>query len=532
MLPIKVRSIYSVSSSVLRTSDIAKWAKDNGSEWACICDIGNLSGAYDFHKDCKKVGVKPVIGCELTLSNESGKIILFSKNLKGWKELCRLVSLANSKERYSSQPILKPEDLSILNNAIVIVESKKVKDIVDKHCSVPVELFKDLKDIRAINEESKQDLKVVLASKINTPIPVLANKVDNNELFENSDLFVDAPLLDQCEVDNSLFRSVEEYELNSPPVLPRCYDGDEELILRKMCRDGWKELCQSVWDKEVYAERVKTELETFEKFSLSGYFLIIKDLVDYARKNGWLTLARGSVGGSIIAYLLRISVVDPIKHKLLLSRFFNPSRAEGALPDIDVDIETEHREKLIDYLRYKYGEECVSQIITFNKLKGSGALKEVLRMHKACDFSTANEITKNMPEEAKISTKMKESGESSIILWTLKYMPHVFKDYCTYKDGRYYGDYAEHFKQAVRIEGCIKSTGKHAAGILVSNTPLKNDFPMMYDQNSDFSICGLEYTKAEAMGAVKIDVLGVSALSKLATVNKLLKFGKIPEGDL
>jgi DNA polymerase-3 subunit alpha len=529
MLPIKVRSIYSVCRSVLKIDQIIDHCKSNGFEWCCLCDINTLSGAYDFHNACVKAGIKPVIGVELKLkSDEEGSVLLFAKNLKGWHELCELYSKANSNENFKSYPKVDIHNLQKTNNITIIVESEKTKDLIGDKAT----LMNGLSDIRVCDEESIPDLRLILASSMNTPLVDLKKKIDNNEVFECSEFFNnDVATFDKTVNDTKMFNDVELYKLDSPPVLPKCYEGDETQILRDFCRDGWKSRYENIWDKEVYGDRVKTELTLFEEYGLSGYFLIIKDLIDYARNNGWLTLARGSVGGSLIAYLLKISVVDPIKHKLLLARFFNPSRTD-ALPDIDVDIETEHREQLIDYLRSKYGEECVCQIVTFNKLKGSGALKEVLRMHKACDFSTANEITENMPEEAKISSKMKESGDDSIILWTLKTMPHIFKDYCTYDNGNFSGDYAEFFKQAIRIEGCIKSTGKHAAGILVSNKPLYKMFPMMHDPNSNFQICNIEYTKAEKMGGVKLDILGVSALSKIATVNKLLKFGKIPERNI
>lgn len=518
MLPIKIRSVYTICQSVLKIKDIVKKAKESGLDYCCICDINSLAGSYDFYKECNKNGIKPVIGCEFTLEN--GSILLFAKNRNGWLRLCNLLSLANS--RFVDKPILKPSDLNDEKDIIAIVET-------DINPSVESTYKMNLEDIRYFSDLDYQDLKLLLCSNMNTSLPKIQKKIENNEEFENSEFFLSKYEFDGFSGKPEFIDQVEGFKFEQDPVLPKCYEGDESEILRNFCKEGWREKRTNLWDKDVYGDRVKYELGIFEEYNLSGYFLIIKDLVDYGKKNGWLTMARGSVGGSLVAHLLGISIADPIKHKLLLNRFINTSRLSGGnLPDIDVDVQAEHREDLINYLRTKYGRNCVSQIVTFSRLKGSGALKEVLRMHEACDFYTSNLVTKNMPKEAKISGKMNEDGEDSIILWTLKNQPEVFGDYCKYKDGEFSGQLSEYFKQAIRIEGCIKSTGKHAAGVLVSNQPLSNSLPMIHDQNSNDLVCGMEFTSVEATGlAVKLDCLGVSALTKLQNVNKLLRFGRI-----
>jgi DNA polymerase-3 subunit alpha len=509
MLPIKIRSVYTVCKSVLKIKDIVKKAKESGLDYCCLCDINSLAGSYEFYKECNKKDIKPVIGCEITLEN--GSVVLFAKNRNGWFRLCQLLSLAN--KRFNGKPILKLSDLNDEKDILIMSE--------------------DFDDIRYFSETDYQDLKLLIASSMNTSLPKIQKKIDANESFDNSEFFTNEYKEVVFSGKPDFIDEIEKFKFEQDPVLPKCYDGDESQILREFCRVGWNEKKTNLWNKDVYGDRVKFELDLFEKFKLSGYFLIIKDLVDYGKKKGWLTMARGSVGGSLIAYLLGISIADPIKHKLLLSRFINPARlgidgTQASLPDIDVDVQAEHREDLIDYLRKKYGEECVSQIITFSRLKGSGALKEVLRMHEACDFYTSNLITKNMPKEAKIAGKMNEDGESSIIMWTLKYQPEVFKDFCQYKDGEFIGEYSEFFKQAIRMEGCIKSTGKHAAGVLVSNKPLNEVLPMVYDPNSENLISGMEFGDIDNTGiAVKLDCLGVTALTKLQNVNKLLRTGKI-----
>lgn len=516
MLPIKVRSIYSFCKSVLSIKKIVKKFKESGYSYAVLCDLNSLSGSYAFYKECKKNDIKPIIGCELYYDvNDS--VLLFAKNRQGWFDLCYLLS--------KSQENKGRLDINRLKNLpnIICVSEKEIS-----LTNIDTFIIKDLTDIRYFSKEELEDLRVILCSDMSTTLPKVEKLLQDNILFENSDFFKDLPEIDFDEKLN-FDHLIENFEFEQKPILPKCYEGNEIEIIRELCRKGWSEKKTNLWDRDVYVDRVKLELEILEKFNLAGYFLIIKDLVDYARKNNWIIMARGSVGGSLVAYLLGISIADPIKHKLLLSRFINAARADGGgLPDIDLDIQTEHREKLIDYLRGKYGEDCVAQIITFSTLKGSGALKEVLRVYEACDFHTSNNITKHTPKEAKIAGQMNEDGETSIILWTLKKMPSIYKDYCTYDENGYHGDYAKYFEQAVRLEGVIKSTGKHAAGVLVSNESLYNKLPMMYDSNSDKLICGLEYTDAESTGlGVKLDVLGVAALSKVALFSRLLEFGKV-----
>jgi len=200
-----------------------------------------------------------------------------------------------------------------------------------------------------------------------------------------------------------------------------------------------------------------------------------------------------------------------------------------SLPDIDVDFPKAYREELIQYLRDKYGADKVCQIITFGRMQGRSALKEVFRVHNACSYEEMNEITQILPGEAEIADKMDEDDEKSIIQWTLEHDPgrsngeYRLSDYCTYKDGKYEGDYAQYFEQAVRIEGTFKSSGKHAAGVVISKVPLATVCPMINDSKGVEKIAGIEQKDLEAMGHVKFDILAVALLDRLMYVNELEK---------
>lgn len=231
-----------------------------------------------------------------------------------------------------------------------------------------------------------------------------------------------------------------------------------------------------------------------------------------------------SAGGSLVAYLLNITTIDPIQYGLLFERFYNAGRNTKdrvSLPDIDIDFPIEVREYVTNYLKNKYGPDKVAQMCTFGGLQGKSALKEVLRVHEACDNATMNRMTKGLPEEGKISDKLEESHETSILKWVLENEPNLLKDYCVMdSEGKLSGEYAVYFEQAIRLEGTYKSMGQHAAGIVISNEPLIDICPMMGDKTA------MEMDSVEALGILKADLLGVASLSKLMKINQLLRYGK------
>lgn len=225
---------------------------------------------------------------------------------------------------------------------------------------------------------------------------------------------------------------------------------------------------------------------------------------------------------SIILYLY--SKVDKVDNNKQTSFI----KEKSTLPDIDTDVPLSSRGMVFNYLSSKYGKDCVAQVITFGTMKARSAIKEVLRVTDFCDSTTANRITESIPEEAKVEPQMKESGETSLILWTLKYCPDILKDYVRIdEEGELHGEFAEPFKKAIRLEGLVKSTGKHAAAIIIDKEPLSNVYPMVYDSHGDKPICGQEYIDLEEEGALKLDLLGLGALDKLMSVNTLLRYGRL-----
>jgi DNA polymerase-3 subunit alpha len=240
-----------------------------------------------------------------------------------------------------------------------------------------------------------------------------------------------------------------------------------------------------------------------------------------------------SAAGCLVSYLIGITSIDPIKYGLLFDRFYNAGRNSDkyiSMPDIDVDVPIDKRESIIQYIKDKYGHDKVSQMITFNTIKGRGALKDVLRVYGNISFEEMNKITKNIPDEAKIADELQEmkeeTGESSIIRWALENNVDKLKEWCYIDDeGNLQGPLAKRFEQAIRLEGTKSNQSKHAAGIAISLEPLNEICPMIYDNKNDQLIAGMEMQDLESIGIIKFDILGVAMLDKIMTIKMLLLQG-------
>jgi DNA polymerase-3 subunit alpha len=234
-----------------------------------------------------------------------------------------------------------------------------------------------------------------------------------------------------------------------------------------------------------------------------------------------------SAAGCLISYLIGITKIDPIEFDLLFARFYNAGRNTAdhiSLPDIDIDVPGTKRDEIIAYLKDKYGHSRVSQMLTFGRLQGKSAIKEVLRINEACSFGEMNAISNCIPDEAKISDQLAEMDDEdrSIIRWALINNSEELRDFCRLsEDGKLEGEYAEYFEQAIQIEGTFKTQGKHAAGVVISAEPLQKVCPMVKQKGSSEKIAGLEMTDLEALGHVKFDILGLSLLDKLMLIKEL-----------
>ncbi len=614
-IPLHVHTHYSLLDGLSKPEDVANRCEKIGASSCAITDHGTISGCIQFYQTMKSRGIKPILGTELYLSEQSctlkdktnaklSHMVLLAKNLNGWKNLIEIVSESNKPEHFYHKPRLDILTLgekvskgdivclcghpgSYLANQIYtennfesdkVIESKikELQDIFDPdNMFVEVQLMdkeneyqqnigmklrdfcssRNIKTVASLDahyaeSEDSADQRILLCSNLKLTLPQVASKISNNEPFGLSSFFKsdqyhilsheeinNINTEEEIENTNVINEMCEEYEILNKPLLPnfKCPQGyDDAEYLRQLCRDGWRDkIKDNVPEEEQkdYVERIKYELDILQGANLSSYFLIVQDIVNYVRKQTWLPgPGRGSAAGCLVSYLIGITSIDPIKYNLIFERFYNAGRNTKdriSMPDIDVDVPINHREEIINYIKDTYGSNKVSQMITYNTLKGRGALKEVLRVYGNIPFEEMNQITKNLPDEAKIADELQEmkdeSGESSIIQWALENNSKKLKDWCYLKDDKLQGPLAKRFEQAIRLEGTKYNQSKHAAGIAISQHDLSTVCPMIYDTKTKQNIAGLEMNDLESLGVVKFDILGIALLDKIMQIKQYLK---------
>lgn len=398
------------------------------------------------------------------------------------------------------------------------------------------------------------DQRALLCNALDTTIGEAQRRAANDEDFSLSGFFRSSryhiptlremeELHDSEELANSvaIAEMCEIYDVLDKPMLPQfdCPGGaDPNEYLTALCRKGWKEKIAPFVPKNreaEYVERVKKELGVITGAGLSPYFLIVQDYVNYARHTLGCKVGkgRGSGAGSLVSFLTGITNVDPVRHDLLFERFYNAGRnspGRVSLPDIDCDFPIHAREKVIDYVRKKYGRNLVCQMATFGRIQGKGALKDVFRAKGNVSFDEVNRITEGVPDESAIADKLQEmieeTGEASIIRWALENDAGGLKEWCHLdKDGNLDGPLKLEFEQAIRIEGTKRSRGVHPSGVVVSTVDPSEICPMLYD--GDVAIAGMEMNDLEALGLVKFDILGLAALDKIQGAESIIRTGRI-----
>ena len=619
-----LHSHYSLLDAIGKPEMIAKRITELDMDGCAISDHGNVSGSISFLKEMKKANKKPIIGCELYISehdadvkNENNRkhshLVVLAKNDQGWRQLLKIMSLSNSKDNFYYKPRLSLNQLatcldgniigfaghfgSVLANEIMLNDEKiapngiadekiapngiadglKItnrlieifgKDNFYLECQLIDKRFQQLADIvRDISRQTNtkiiatedahycyphqwEDHHVALATNLNKNLHQCTDPAFGmSNFFLNKHYYIHSydELLELGNTEEELENTLKVAALCEPykeilksPIAPpfECPEGyDANAWLRKLCNDGWSKLPQNRTEG-TYEDRLAEELAVLEKANLASYFLVIEDILSYVRQHGWLSgPGRGSAAGCLVSYLIGITQVDPIPYGLLFSRFYNEGRNTKdrvAMPDIDIDIPAGKREQIINYIKDKFGHDKVSQMATYQTMKGRGALKSVLRAHNVVTAAEQNIITKFFPEEAKIMDELQvmkeEEGESSIIQWTLENSGDKLREWCFVNEaGELEGPLAKYFAQAIRLEGTKANMSKHASGILIGPAPLDTLAPMVYDTKTESPICGFEMRDAEDAGLLKFDILGLSLLDKLMGIQDILEKGDIEE---
>lgn len=395
------------------------------------------------------------------------------------------------------------------------------------------------------------DQRVLLCSGLKTTITAVNKKLDDENnyhlkmFFSNNNYHIpSAEEVMAVHTDEEIANTVkiaeqcETYDIFGKPSVPHfpCLNNLSSVdYLKQLCKQGWDKKISSKVPNTLqgkYTDRLNYELEVISNYPLLvDYFLIVQDYMAWARQRMLCGKGRGSGAGCLVSNLLDITDIDPLEYNLLFERFYNAGRNTAertSLPDVDSDFQISRREDVYKYIEDKFGKDHVCQMITFGRLQGKNALKDVLRVHETCSFEEMNRITQFIPGEAEIADELQLMKEPSIIRWALENNGEELKPWCELKaDGSFVGPLAKRFEQAIRLEGTKHSQGKHPAGVIISPVPLSDNCPMVYDKNSGSLIAGMEMNDLEALGYVKFDILGVATLDKISGVQSLLRTGQI-----
>jgi DNA polymerase-3 subunit alpha len=539
-------SHYSLLSALPKIDPLVKKAKSLGMTSLALTDYNNMYGTIEFFKACEKEGIKAIIGAEYSLKYEERtfKIVLIARNLAGYKNLMRITSLINVEDPLHptlTEDILLTykEGLAVLSggqwgelsNLLVIDEADARKRLAfykehfGEHFYLEVNPQTGMEHGASMREKT-----IVLARETATPLIATWNthylapsdKAAHKTLYlvhgdEHSSLeyahqfskddfsFVDiATGSEQFKdtpdaLENTLILAAScdlEIPLGAwvfPAIeFKKSYDED----LRELAYAGLAVRAMEL--TETVRTRLDYELKVIADKGYSPYFLVVYDLLRFARENKILTNIRGSVAGSLVTYLLRITIVDPFKYKLPFERFLNPERPSA--PDIDMDYADTRRDEVIDYARRKYGIDNVAQIGTFGTMMARGAVKDVARAMKF-PYMVGDRISKLIPPP--------RQGFPVTIAGALEEVPELKEMYDNDRDTQIILDMAQ------KVEGCARHISVHAAGTVISPAPLWEFSPIQKDPKGGKVITQYDMYTIEDAGLLKFDFLGIRNLTIL-----------------
>lgn len=580
-----VHSEYSLLDGAIKIRDLVQKAHDYKMPAVAITDHGNMFGAIEFYQQAYAAGIKPIIGAEVYIAPKDRKDktstrglteasyhgTLLVKDETGYRNLIRLVSLGYL-EGFYYKPRVDKELLTKYHEGLIFLSGcvkgeipvlckKQRHDEARKKILEFQKLFgqgnfylelsdHNLEDQKQINEyliQSSKELGIPLvatndvhylyqsdASSQDALLCVQTNKniEDKDRLkFSTDQFYFKTP-----QEMTTLFAHVPEAISNTVEIAKHCnlelefghlhlphYEVEKgydlESYLRKLCYEGLEHRYQTI--TSAIKNRLEDELKTILQMKYTEYFLIIWDLIQYAKaKHIPVGPGRGSAAGSIVAYVLGITDIDPLKYNLLFERFLNPERV--SMPDIDLDFCYERREEIIEYVANKYGKERVSQIITFGTMMAKAAIRDVGRVLNI-PYAEVDRMAKLIPTELNIT-----------LTETLERVPE-FKKLAESEEGKT----RQLIHTALRLEGLTRHASTHAAGIVISREPLINIVPLYKDPKTEGIITQYDMSSIEKIGLLKMDFLGLKTLTLIEDVikniertkNIKLKIDEIPLDD-
>ena len=515
--PLYIKTDNSLLSSLINIDELIKYALKNNISSLSITD-NNMYGVIEFYNKCIINNIKPIIGLELTIENK--KIILYCIDNNGYKNLIKL-STINS-EKTIDYDNLKKYSASLI--CIVLYKDMDIYETLEKIYEKIYIGYKNefeyekiqntnkvyINQICYLNEFDDIYLKYLTAIKNSQLIENVENVLINNNLILEKDLLkLNFDLTNNYEITKMCNIKIE-HEDNLIPKF-KCPDSlDSYTYLKKLCIDGLKKIFGNTVNK-IYVDRLKKELEIINKMGFCNYFLIVWDYVKYAKENSILVgPGRGSAASSLVAYVLNITTIDPIKYNLLFERFLNPERI--TMPDIDIDFEYRYRDAMVKYVISKYGIKNVAPIITFGTLGAKQAIRDVAR---------------TMSIELKMVDNLCKMIDSNLTLLENYNKNSKIKNYISINE-----ELKNLYKVATKIEGLKRHTSIHAAGVVMCDKPLYEIIPLDKSHN-DFYVTGYSMEYLESLGLLKMDFLALKNLTLIKdTIDELnINFDDIPIND-
>lgn len=563
-VPLRVFSSYSMLEGAIDPKAIAKLAKERGFPAIAVCDRNGLYAAPAFASACKEVGIQPLIGTLLAVAREGSDAIdwlaLYAQNEAGWLNLCHLVSRAHLERPLEREPHVPLSDLAGHTEGVICLtgagEGALARLLAEGKAEAAHELAVRLADLfpgrlyveiarrgDAVEEASEEAL-VELAYA--TDLPLAAT---NPAMFAESQFYaahdamlciansthIDAPdrprssgeaWVKPAAMMAELFEDLPEATANTLVVARRCayappkrkpllpsLAGDKEGEARMLIEDARAGLVKRLEpygdlpeeERQAYFDRLDFETGIINKMGFAGYFLIVADFIKWAKDNDIpVGPGRGSGAGSLVAWSLTITDLDPIRLGLLFERFLNPERV--SMPDFDIDFCETRRGEVIRYVQAKYGADHVAQIITFGKLKARAVLRDTGRILQM-SYGQVDRLCKLVPNLPADPWDLKR---------TLNGSAEFKREYDNDDEVRRLIDLA------VQLEGLPRNSSTHAAGVVIGDRPLAQLVPLYRDPRSDMPVTQFDMKYVEDTGLIKFDFLGLKTLSVLRKAVDLL----------
>jgi DNA polymerase III subunit alpha len=558
-----VHSEYSLADGIASIKDLVAAAADQRMPAVAVTDIGNTFGLVKFYRAAVASGVKPIVGVDvwvenLTDAHKPYRLILLCQDLSGYRNLCRLLTHAYREGQHSGRPCISRTWLDGQSDGLIALSGAEEGEVgqallsgnasaadrlAQEYASLfPGRFYLMLQRIGQRYQEDSIHAMVALAQRTGLPV-VATNHVcflrstdfeahevrvciqDSRVLSDNRRprRHTQAQFFRSAEEMAQLFADIPEALENTIEIARRCnlrmefgryflpdYPVPPGVTIDRMLGEQAHSGLQARLEKqaalpterlELYRARLRHELEVIAHMGFSGYFLIVADFIRWAKDNGIpVGPGRGSGAGSLVAYSLSITDLDPIEHDLLFERFLNPERV--SLPDFDVDFCMEKRDRVIEYVMHRYGEDRVAQIITHGTMAARAVVRDVGRVMDH-PYGYVDQLAKLIPFELGVTLDR-----------ALEQEPLLRERYEQEEDVRALLDTAR------ALEGLPRNAGKHAGGVVIAPSKLTDFMPLYCEQGGKQLVTQFDKDDLEALGLVKFDFLG---LRNLTTIDKAVK---------